>query len=280
MRDDFAVLIITHGRPDNQLTLETLKRENYSGQIYLVVDDEDETKERYIQQYGAEKIKIFHKIEWFDIGDNFYDKKNSSVYARNECFRIAKEIGLKYFVEMDDDFTDICYRYADGDTLRSKRITNLDEIFEAFCEFLEVEPITCLSFAVQGDMIGGVNGKFKEGLIRRARNTFFCKVEKPFEFKGRFEDITTPTWYNSIGEIFATVTAINIAALDKEKNHGGMAEMKNQNITYWERFYAIMWMPSAIRVSRLDAEGNHREYVQMNNIIPKILNERYKKGAK
>lgn len=277
MRDDFAVLIITHGRPDNQLTLKCLQELGYSGKLFLVVDDEDKTKDEYIEKYGADTVKVFHKDAWFDIGDNFYHMKNSSVFARNECFNIARDLGLKYFLEMDDDFTRISIRYDDSGILKEYRPKDIGEIFDYFLEYLEIEQITCLGFVTEGSMIGGINGEWKKGIIRKVRNTFFCKVDKPFEFKGRFEDISTPAWYNSIGEIFMSVTSAMITTLDKEKNHGGMAEMKNQNITYFERFYGVMWMPSAIKIRCLDSAGNHREHVSWDSVCPKIISERWKK---
>lgn len=36
MRDDFAVLILTHGRPEQQHTLRSLERSGYTGRVYLV----------------------------------------------------------------------------------------------------------------------------------------------------------------------------------------------------------------------------------------------------
>ena len=128
-------------------------------------------------------------------------------------------------------------------------------------------------------MIGGLDGGWGKHILRKCRNTFFCKTGKPFTFLGRFEDVTTPSYYNSVGEIFATVTDVMISALPKEKNHGGMAAMKTQNISYFEFWYAVMWMPSAIKLKRVMAEGNHQANQNFNNIVPKILSERYKKRA-
>ena len=42
MRNDFAILILTHGRPDNIKTLSSLKRAGYTGKYYIVIDNEDE----------------------------------------------------------------------------------------------------------------------------------------------------------------------------------------------------------------------------------------------
>ena len=37
----FAAFILTHGRADDVLTYDTLRRCGYTGKIYLLVDNED-----------------------------------------------------------------------------------------------------------------------------------------------------------------------------------------------------------------------------------------------
>ena len=93
MRDDFVVFIITHKRPDNQITYKTLKRGNYTGKIIFVLDDGDDTIDAYCEKYGKENIQVFHKYEDFDIGDNLKDHKVGPVYSRIICFKIASEKG-------------------------------------------------------------------------------------------------------------------------------------------------------------------------------------------
>ena len=50
--DDFCIFILTHGRPDNVITYDTLKKTNYSGRLYLVIDDEDKSAPEYFKKYG------------------------------------------------------------------------------------------------------------------------------------------------------------------------------------------------------------------------------------
>ena len=52
MRKDTAVFIITHGRAEKQLTLDLLRQSEYSGKIYLVVDNKDEQLSEYKKKYG------------------------------------------------------------------------------------------------------------------------------------------------------------------------------------------------------------------------------------
>ena len=62
MRDDFCVFILTHGRPDNMVTLRTLERYAYDGPVFLVIDDEDARGDEYRERYGDQVI-CFSKEE-------------------------------------------------------------------------------------------------------------------------------------------------------------------------------------------------------------------------
>ena len=99
---DFAVFILTHGRPDSVKTLETLNKCGYTGKIYFIVDNEDKTVDKYIQNFGSDLVKIFDKkkmADKIDEGNNF-DNRNVIIHARNSCFEIAKSLGVKYFVHV------------------------------------------------------------------------------------------------------------------------------------------------------------------------------------
>lgn len=218
MRDDFVVFIITHKRPDNQITYKTLKRGKYTGKIIFVLDDGDDTIDAYCEKYGKENIQVFHKYEDFDIGDNLTDHKGVPVYARNICFKIAREKGYKYFVQLDDDYPKIDYRYVKDGKLKAKPVSDFDKLFEAMCKFMEPEAISCVAFAVAGDYIGGAKGRYRDGLYRNARNSFFCRTDRPFEFLGRInEDVTTPAVNNMLGRLFFTFMGVQVTLYDHEK---------------------------------------------------------------
>lgn len=281
MRDDFAVLIITHGRPDNQLTLSCLQKMGYNGKLYLVVDDEDKTMDEYIKKYGADMVKVFHKVPWFDIGDNFYEQKNSSVFARNECFKIARDLGLRYFLMLEDDFTNFMYRFPDGEKLGYVRCKQLDNLFEAMIEFLNVSGAKTVALAQGGDFIQGIKSQnLRKGLLRKAMNSFFCDVEKPIVFRGTMnEDVTTYTTLGSRGDLFFTVTKANIVQKMSQSVTGGMTEVYRDGGTYQKTFYSIMSMPSCIKLSLMgDKHMRLHHNVSWNNCVPKILDEKWRKN--
>ena len=107
MLNNFVAFILSHGRPDNVRTYDTLKKHGYTGKIIILIDNEDKTSKQYIQKYGEKNVIIFDKkmqSKKFDQADNFDDRR-SIVYARNVCFDVAKYLQIKYFIQLDDDYT-------------------------------------------------------------------------------------------------------------------------------------------------------------------------------
>lgn len=113
MKRKFVVFILSHGRSDTVITLNALENAGYTGDWFIVIDNEDKTAEAYYERFGADKVIMFDKLEQskkFDTADNFSDRR-TIVYARNACFEIAKELGYDYFLQLDDDYTAFMYRY-------------------------------------------------------------------------------------------------------------------------------------------------------------------------
>ena len=57
VRDDFAIMILSHGRANNVRTINTLKEVNYTGKWYIIIDNEDDQQQDYINNFGkVEKV--------------------------------------------------------------------------------------------------------------------------------------------------------------------------------------------------------------------------------
>ena len=54
MNKDLAVFIMVHGRPKRMKTYHTLRKQGYTGKIFLVADDLDETRSEYQEIYKDE----------------------------------------------------------------------------------------------------------------------------------------------------------------------------------------------------------------------------------
>ena len=280
--NNFAVFILTFGRPDNIKTYKTLDRFGYTGKKYLICSTDDKKLDKYKSKYKDEVISFNKDDIEFDIGDNFDDKR-VVVYARNACFDIAKKLGITYFLQMDDDYTDFSYRFDDKLYYNQGRgyINNVDDIFIALLKFYKSIPAKSIAMSQNGDWIGGdQSGMAKKlALKRKCMNSFFCSTERPFKFMGTInEDVNIYTRLGSVGNLFFTIPNVSLKQTDTQSNKGGMSDIYEASGTYIKSFYSVLFSPSSVKVSVLNTENarlHHR--VSWNNAVPKILNEKYKK---
>ena len=284
MRNDFAVFILTNGRADIVATMGALKRGGYTGKWYMIIDNEDETAEQYYKNFGSENVIMFDKQAAYDRADTMdnFNEHRAIIYARNESFRIAKELGLKYFLMLDDDYKEIDFRYADGNKLAGKTMKHLDRVFEDMLCFLEASGAAVVAFAQGGDFVGGLEGgTFTKGLLRKAMNSLFCRTDRPIDFRGTMnEDVTTYTTLGSRGNLFFTFCSACVIQLPTQSLDGGMTDSYLETGTYVKTFYSVMAMPSCIKVSMMYTKHkriHHR--IDWDCCVPKIINEKYRKEA-
>ena len=282
MRDDFAVFILTHGRANKLVTLRALKKGGYTGKIYFLIDDEDEQHDEYVRKYGCNNVIVFNKrdvIAKTDTMDNF-DKHSAIVYARNVVFSVAREKGLKFLLMLDDDYSSFEYRFVKDNGLRNRQLRNLDAVFSAAIDFMEKNKnVLTLAFAQGGDFVGGVDGSnYWKGFMRKAMNSFFCRSDRPIEFRGTMnEDVVTYTTLGSRGEIFLTHTSVHVNQLATQSLKGGMTEEYLAYGTYLKTFYAVMSMPSCVKIVTQFSHKRIHHKVYWENCVPKRLNARYQK---
>ena len=282
MKDKLTVFILTNGRPDRVFTYKTLERLGFTGKVYLVIDNLDKTKDEYIRLYG-DKVIIFDKLkiaETFDNGDNFNDHR-AIIYARNASFEIAKKLGVKYFIQLDDDYHHFQFRFNDKFYYQPRVIKSLDKIFEHLLEFYINSGSDSIAMAQGGDFIGGEdcdNAKSIK-LKRKCMNSFICSTERPFQFVGRVnEDVNTYTRQASVGLKLFTTNQISLEQVQTQTNKGGMTEMYLESGTYIKSFYSVMYQPSSVVVSMLrDRSVRLHHKVNWKNTVPKILSETLKK---
>lgn len=278
----FAVFILTHGRPNRVLSYETLRRQGYTGPIYIIIDDEDMSGDKYRHIYGDQVIE-FNKqaiAERYDEADNFNDRR-SVFYARNASFEIARDLGLEYFLQLDDDYSRFDWRFNSVFQYTQKKIKNLDNVFDAILEYYKSIPAASIAMAQGGDLIGGQDNYALRsfGTKRKAMNTFFCSTGRPFAFVGRInEDINTYVSEGNKGKLFITLLGLSITQLETQSNSGGMTELYQKVGTYWKTFYTIMYAPSCVKISvlgPLHLRIHHQ--VDWNSAVPRIIREDWKK---
>lgn len=281
MENNFAVFILTHGRPDNVLTYSTLKKCGYNGKIYLVVDNEDKHIKKYQDNFGEEFVKIFDKKYMADSIDeaNNFDNRKVIVHARNYCFTLAKELGYKYFIQLDDDYYEFIYKFSDtkGQVLSK----DINKIFNLMFDFYNKTDALSICFAQTGDFIGGVdNGK---GVYRFAKrkcmNSFFCSTDREFQFLGSInEDVNTYTTLASRGGLFLTIPVFAINQKDSQTQKDGMSDIYKLQGTYIKSFTTVLMQPSNVKVSIMNATHKRIHHsIAWKNTTPMIVSQDFKK---
>lgn len=283
MRDDFCAFILTHGRPDRVHTYKTLKRAGYTGKVYIVIDDEDKTANEYRARFGN-KVLQFCKADIaarIDEGDNFNDRR-AIIYARNACWDLAKQVGCRYFIQLDDDYTHFNSRFrSNGATCTAMIRRTFDAFMGSLLEFYESISAVSIAMSQGGDFIGG-GTQDKRRLSRKCMNTFICSIDRPFQFVGRInEDVNTYTSGGRRGELFFTVMQAFVNQEVTQTQGGGMTDLYLDSGTYLKTFYSVMYAPSCVKVGQMgDPRSPHyriHHKINWHHTAPKILDEKYKK---
>lgn len=278
---NFVALILTHGRPNNVRTAKTLRKCGYTGDVIIVLDNEDKTINQYRKFY--ENIYVFDKkkiASGIDEGDNFNDRR-AIIYARNAAFEIAKEKGYRYFIELDDDYTEFSYTYNQYGEMEQRSIFNLDKVFDALIDFKNKTGALAVALAQRGDFIGGKYNNIVRGelLKRKAMNSFICDTNMPFKFFGKInEDVNTYTLLGSRGELFFQIPHVTLNQVTTQQSEGGMTDIYLDSGTYVKSFYTVMYAPSCTKIRLMGNICRRLHHsISWNNAVPKVLPESYKK---
>lgn len=283
-KKDFVVFILTHGRVDNQYTYRSLCEQGYTGRCVFILDNEDGQVEEYKRRYGEENCYVFDKLAMSKrIDEVFRGDRRVIVYARNACFDAARDLGYKYFMELDDDYTSFVWRFDAECAYNPKtpKIKCLDTVFESMLRYYVNTPLTSLAMAQGGDFIGGSSNQMLQsiGTKRKAMNSFICSVDRPFEFKGRInEDVNAYTQLTSVGNIFLTIVQCNLQQKITQSNSGGMTDVYRDSGTYVKSFSSVIVFPSGVKVTLLNSHHKRIHHnVYWENTAPKILQEKWRK---
>lgn len=283
---DFCVFILTYGRPDKVYTLETIRNKGYTGEVRFICSDDDAVLPDYKKRFG-DAVLVFNKDEiakTFDIGDNFTEKR-AVVYARNACFDIAKKAGFKYFMVLDDDYTDFRWSFTDRrQYVTNKYVKNLDNIFKILLKFYKKTKFTSLCMAQGGDFIGGAGSglskTFLDGQIsRKLMNSFLCSTDRPFQFVGRInEDVNAYCYFGYKGHLFMTVPQLRLEQKQTQSNSGGLTDIYLNFGTYVKSFYSVMYNPASVKVRQMGQSHKRLHHsINWNTTVPKIISEQHKK---
>lgn len=280
-RKKFAAFILTHGRPDAVYTYESLRNAGYTGDIFLIIDNEDSTADGYRKRFGKDNVIMFDKAaiaQTFDTADTQEDRR-SIVYARNASFDIAKQLGLDYFIQLDDDYKSWSHRWVIGNDCKTAAIRSMNEVFTAMIKFLDDTGAATVAMSQGGDHLGGTYLKRRKMLLRKAMNTFVCRTDRPVKFVGRMnEDVNTYVTNSIRGDLFFTILALDVTQTQTQQTSGGMTELYLDTGTYMKSFYTVMMAPSCVRIEPMKTTKPRLHHnIRWDRCAPKIISDTHRK---
>lgn len=271
---NFCVFILSHKRPECD-TLKMLKKYGYSGDYRVVLSTDDDYINEYKKTIPIEKILVFDKQEVRHLCDTMistsYFNPNGSIYARAFIQEKAEEMGLEYYCMADDDITKLYHRENVNSKMKQKEISNIDNIFLAFIEFLDLDSrIASINPALDDGFFGGINGSFSQTATRLPYQFFVFKTANKRKFVGlRNEDYNLSFLNTDL--LYFTYWHISIASPKMATNRGGIDYKKNNTKLNPSMF---MWVTHPIGIKVLP---NEKRRISKDKIFPKIVSDKYKK---
>ena len=290
MREDFAIFIITYKRPNSQLTYEALKKCNYTGKIYFVVDNTDTTIQQYIDNYGATSVFVFDKNHYIN-SDKYDNGINTAVYAtavyaRRAVEDIAQSLELSSFVMADDDIADFIIRCPVNDKLHRFAINDFDAILNLYLGLLQ-DNVACVGFGMNRSYFGGIDAFSPERLSKKVipSNFFIRNAHIPVTWTSwTFEDDITQYCSAADGVFWFSVPYVQqvSSAFADVSGSGGNVELYQTKSHYDICFTEVQYVPSAIKVkckslTDLTAVENTTLIRQQNNCFQKLISDKYRR---
>lgn len=277
MRDDVALFIITHQRADKQLTLNTLKALEYSGKIYLVVDNKDDQLSLYQKKYG-EMVLTFDKEDYakdVDTHINRFDMQ-SALFARNACIDFARKLGVAYYFVCDDDISRIKVKDARSGKMDSQYIKKITPVLEALVGYMEKTIISALGIIYEGAYVGGINGIVKNGVKYEVCQFVLYRASDPVRYESiMWEDTASCCRDLGLGKIEFSPMFLSTLTPKNGSNSGGAHSMYEKSTDYVNAFFILMERPDCVKITM--HKGAWKMRISQNALRPLIINENYRK---
>lgn len=305
--EDYFILILSHKRAKflKEKTWSMLDKKGSTAKRVIILSDDDPTIDEYENLFGKENLFIFNKEEaerkfHIDLIDCYHGEhcsRKGAVWARNTQYYVARKLGYRYFMVMDDDYQDVNVRkllYKKNGKPYLPLVTYLlgkdkdtgMSVFDKVClnyfDILNSSPwLYLVSFAQTGDYPGGWHTTMvREEYRFKSMNVFFCDTEKEVKFGGRTNEDTNEYVLNgSRGQLSLTLHGPVVSQTTTQSDKEGMTDIYKMFGTYVKSLYTCIQNPSSCRIGVL---GNTFPRIHHNIFwkyaVPCVLDDKYCKN--
>lgn len=279
-----AVFICTHGRPNAQHTLKTLRESGYTGMTILVVDDEDSTTKELFDNYCVDAntiMKQFNKQSYIDKSDTGTNENQRKciLYAKNFCEDLAQDMKLDAFVIADDDILNFRFRYPEDDSLKSQKVQcTMDDVIDGYYNAMIDCNMVATGFGFTQFYFSGTESFCNENMqkYRVPYNFVFRNAKHKVDWMSWFgEDIITAVYYGRIGQLWTALPYVQQEIVALASASGGMKDTYDGNSSARLAMQNIMYLPAELKTFYY--QGKFMASIKRDKAFPKLISSSFKK---
>ena len=285
--EDLVLFILSHKSPNKCETLDCLKKLNFKGKIYIIIDDEDDCIEEYKEKY-KDNLLIFHKQKYRDEVDMGFSISGMptyahSVFGRNAAEDFAKSMRLDHYIISDDDVYNFNFRLMKGKSLPCIQVKDINEPLLAYYEYMKEANLACVCPGTPNIYFGGIKAiQETGGLKRRAVTNFYLRnMNYDIKWSMSIDDYSTSIRYGVIGYLFLPLYPLQVMVRPQYtqkggKKTGGMASYYANTSSWTRSMPSFLACPSFVSIRLW--KGNYIPFLKKNCSYPMIISDKYHVG--
>lgn len=276
-KNDIDIFIPSYHRPHNNKTADYFIRNGYDpNKIHVVLDSEADD----IAEYEQEAKMNGYKLHVFDMEEarRRYDyvhrpskARRSAGQARNMFYDIAKDLGIDFFIVIDDDTNHYEFRPF-GRYCRIAKIGEVRHVFSRIKEMMQKRHIGLFGLSQTGEMFENSDTK---QIRNKVMNTTFVNTNHIYRGERGVQDDDTSQFVTIQNEGYFVGSIRNGIVLHQTLSAtatGGLTELYNECKLLNKAIVCVIQFPAAIIAEKQVMNGGRLHHrIKARYLIPKIL---------
>jgi len=271
------ILIPSYHRPYNVKTAKYFLKKGWDPKkIHIVIDDEADDRVDYENEtelLGC-NLHIFNMEEArarFDYVHRPSVSRRSAGQARNMFYDLVKDLGIDFYLVIDDDTTNYQVRPYAVYT-RSAKGEDLVNVFDAIREFMLKRKIGVFGLSQTGDMFAV---PYLNILRNKVMNTTFINTKYIYRGERGIQDNDTSQFVGIMNEGYFTgslASGLVLAQTASAKQEGGLTDLYRENKLLNKSLVTPIQFPTAIHAEKQQKNGGRLHHkINARYLYPKII---------